>query len=119
MPLKLARLFLMFAVALAVPLQGFASVAAGLCMTMGHHAADHHHDGDEAAEAAGHQHQGGDSSAGGSHCPPCVSCCAAAAIVPAVQLLVSDAAPVAPVAAKQYSVSGTLPETLDRPPLAS
>src|SRR5687767_12837302 len=75
---KLSRFLLLFVIALAVPLQGFAAVSAGLCMASGHHHSDrapagHDHD----MGSIDHEHPAQDTSANSSHCPPCVSCCAA------------------------------------------
>jgi hypothetical protein len=141
--MRLVRLLLVLAVALAVPLQGFAAVAAGQCMAFGHHeggmAAAHggvdghasqqsHADGHE-SPAGGHEshHQSQDSHHGaqaqdtdsaGEHCAPCVACCAAAAISPSFQPLVPDSGTEFLVDAAGTSFSGIAPESLDRPPLA-
>lgn len=128
MPKKLLRLLLVLAIALAVPVQGVAAVAAGLCMELGHHqngqasAHDHSagqaHDVHKSPSAGGDSKPAGDKSADGSHCPPCVSCCAAAVIAPAAHISIPDSFPAAAITATQYSIAGVLPEKLDRPPLA-
>jgi hypothetical protein len=119
MPRKLSRLLLLLVIALAVPLQGFAAVSAGLCMASGHHHSEHApaaHDHDMGS--IDHEHPADEPSANNSHCPPCVSCCAAVAIAPAAEPRLPSVAPAAPVASKQYSIAGFLPEQLDRPPLS-
>lgn len=104
---RLLRLVLVLAIALAVPLQGFAAASAGVCMSLGHHQGGDAHEGQHGGEAAGNP-----------HCPPCVSCCAAAAIAPAVEPALAQAAPTVPEPPVQHSIAGGLPERLDRPPLA-
>ena len=120
MSLKLLRFLFFVAIALAVPLQGFAAVSAGLCMASGHHHGEHApaaHDHDMGS--SDHQHPAEDTSANNAHCPPCVSCCAAVAIAPAAEPRLPSVAPAAPIPPKQYSIAGFLPERLDRPPLSS
>jgi|SRR6266404_7131557 len=113
MLLKLIRLLIAFALTLTVPLQGLASVTAGLCTAMGHH---------EAAMSVGHDqgtdHHAHDMDASAAHCPPCVACCAAAAISPFTQVLIPEASVASAITALPLSFSGIQPETLDRPPLA-
>jgi hypothetical protein len=115
MSIKFLRLLIAFALALAIPLQGMASVSAGVCMVIGHHDAGtpashgHGHDADHSAP------QGDDSDP--AHCAPCVACCAAASIAPAAQLFVPESSPPAAIAALPRLHPGFLPETLDRPPL--
>lgn len=131
---NLTRFLVALAVALAVPAQGYAAVAAGLCMALGHHqdaqagsndrgthdhgaasASDH---GAAAAHDPGTDGDKPEKSHDKAHCPPCVSCCAAATIAPAAGTGVPEIAPVAAVASSPYSLAGILPEKLDRPPLA-
>jgi hypothetical protein len=140
--MRLVRLLLVLAVALAVPLQGFAAVAAGQCMAFGHHeggmAAAHggdaghathesHADGHE-SHADGHEShhqpqdshhgpQAQDSDSAGEHCAPCVACCAAAAISSSFQPFVPDSVKSPLVEATGTSYSGIAPGSLDRPPL--
>lgn len=126
MPKKLLRLLLVLAIALAVPIQGVAAVAAGLCMELGHHqdgqASAHDHSAVQAHDVhkspSADSKPAGDKSADGSHCPPCVSCCAAAVIAPAAHISIPDSFPAAAITATQYSIAGVLPEKLDRPPLS-
>lgn len=128
---NLTRFLVALAIALAVPAQGYAAVAAGLCMALGHHQdtqaganerGTHDH---AAASASDHSaaaaHDDGDKSEKShdkAHCPPCVSCCAAATIAPAAGIGVPEIPPVAAVPSAPYSLAGILPEKLDRPPLA-
>jgi hypothetical protein len=116
--------------ALAVPVQGLAAVAAGLCMAIGGHhqtqsveghgsvTLDHDHAAGDKHSDSDHGAAGTDKSSSDTHCPPCVSCCAAAVIAPAEPISLSGASPIAAIAAPQYTISGVLPEKLDRPPLA-
>jgi hypothetical protein len=115
---RFLRLICAFALALAVPLQGFAAVSAGLCMTLGHHdgGATHSHD----ADSTDHHHgQHDDEPASQSaHCPPCVACCGAAAISSAAALVLPDERADVLNAAGPPAFAGIQPRTLDRPPLA-
>lgn len=112
------RLLIAIALALAVPMQGFAAAAGAICMAVGHHdaAPAHAHDSHDAEHQHGEQHgQPADSSA---HCPPCAACCASAAITPSAMLLQPEErtevlnAPAPPLFA---GIQRTL---FDRPPLA-
>jgi len=112
----------MLALALAVPLQGFAAVSAGMCMALGHHdsAPAHPHNAHDGHDASAHQH-GEDHSQpadGSAHCPPCVSCCAAASISSAVPFFVGDAPADRLIAASTSFAAGFQPDGLFRPPLA-
>jgi hypothetical protein len=126
MGIKFLRLLVALALTLAIPLQGAASVTAGICMATGHHdagspashdhggnAASQHHDGDADHHSAPH-----DDGPDAAHCAPCVACCAAASIAPAVQVFLLEDFPAAAIAAIPYLHPGFLPEELDRPPLA-
>ena len=127
MPTMLGTLFRILAatlLALAVPLQGFAAVQAGLCMAMGGHG------GEQSRAAAAHDHDAGapahdhgqapseEPPASAAHCPPCVSCCATAAIAHTTKITLPEAPPVAAIPAPQYWIPSVLPDQLDRPPLA-
>jgi hypothetical protein len=115
MPIKFIRLLIAFTLALAIPLQGVASVTAGVCMAIGHHEAgtpDSHEHGHDSDHSAPHE----DDSAT-SHCAPCVACCAAASISPARQVYLPHDSPPAAIAALPFLPPGFLPENLDRPPL--
>jgi len=122
----LPRLFVVLAIALAVPVQGVAAVSAGVCMDLGHGAgttpehdhgtSGHAHDSDAAAH---HEDgAGNDGASHNAHCPPCVSCCAAAAIASFPAVFLPEQAAASVPAALPASFSGVLPERLDRPPLA-
>jgi hypothetical protein len=115
--IKFVRLLVAFALALAIPLQGAASVTAGICMATGHHdagaPASHDHEADGDHHSAPH-----DDGSDAAHCAPCVACCAAASIAPAAQVFLPEDSPAAAVAALPYLHPGFLPEKLDRPPLA-
>ena len=65
MPLKLARLLAVL-VALVVPLQGMAAVAAGQCMALGHHQ-DAGDNGHGMTTATGHDHDAHSHADGGKH----------------------------------------------------
>jgi hypothetical protein len=118
MPIKFIRLFLAFALALAIPLQGVASVTAGVCMAIGHHDAAGTPDSHDHGHGADHAAPQGDEDPASSHCAPCVACCAAASIAPAAQVFVPQESPPAAIAALPFLPPGFLPEKLDRPPLA-
>lgn len=121
--IRLKRLLLLFLIALAIPVQGFAAVKSGICMTFGHHDASVSaaiHDAavthDHGAPAQADDADPGESSA---HCGPCVACCgAAASIAPA---MVSSADHPATGQIRVHPDAGPgygLPAALDRPPLA-
>jgi hypothetical protein len=117
---RLIRFLVVIAMALAIPVQGLAAVSAGVCMGLGHHQTapgpaghDHGADGDGADHSHDPQDQPSD-----SHCAPCAACCAAAHIAPAMPLFIPDGTPAALIAAAPFLPPGSLPESLDRPPLA-
>jgi len=129
MPSRFSRTLIALTLALAVPIQGAAAAAAGLCMALGHHdagvaashdhATDHgvrHAHGDETG--AGHSHEISDNSLDNAHCPPCVACCAAAVISSFPGIFVPEPPAASVIAAPGLSFSGIQPERLDRPPLA-
>lgn len=106
------------ALALTVPLQGFAAAAGAICMAIGHHDAapahDHHsHDG---AHQHGDDH--GQPADGSSHCPPCAACCAAAAIAPSAAFVQVDERTEVLNALAPPLFAGIQRTLLDRPPLA-
>lgn len=127
MPQAVLKLFLLLALAVAVPAQGISAVTAGFCMAMGHHQAQgtdvrHAHAAPDHDHAAMEAEAADDSSsshkpAGSGYCPPCVSCCAVTAIASTPHLALPDAPPAAAIAVSHDSVAGFLPERLDRPPL--
>jgi ABC-type Zn2+ transport system substrate-binding protein/surface adhesin len=111
--------------ALAVPVQGMASVAAVQCMALAHHQDDHGHthDGADGHDQTSHTHADdgakhvgeGDSN---SHCGPCTACCASASIAGAVRLSIPSSASNTKYVFSQFSPLGVQPDGLDRPPLA-
>ena len=129
MPRAIFRFLAIFLLALAIPAQGMASIAAGQCMAFGHHqdgavpqSHEHgSHDAD-ADEHAAHSHddaataQGDESS--NSHCGPCTACCASASIAGPV----GHSIPALPSGTKysffQWPAPGVQPREFDRPPLA-
>lgn len=118
MPLKLARLVAVL-IALVVPLQGMAALAASQCMAFNHHDAPalHHH------AAAGEDHgshgdpeQKAEDKA--SHCAPCAACCASASLAaPPVQTVGADAPHARIESLHATFAPGLPPDELDRPPL--
>lgn len=126
MSIRFLRLLVALALALAIPLQGAASVTAGICMATGHHDAGSPASHDHGRDVTSHDHDGDadhpsvphDDGPDVAHCAPCVACCAAASIAPAVQVFLLEDSPAAAVAAVPYLHPGSLPEKLDRPPLA-
>jgi ABC-type Zn2+ transport system substrate-binding protein/surface adhesin len=120
------RIVIVLLIATALPLRGFAAVAAELC-------ADHH-GGAQATHAAGHDHESGhehesshDSSGNdGEHhstasiCSYCASCSVGTSLAP------DSAHPVAALVAGADRIPffdarkpGYVPDQLDRPPLVS
>lgn len=103
----------MILLALAVPLQGFASVAAGQCMAFGHHhqdagSQDHEH----------HAHDDGTDEGKSPHCGPCTACCASASIAGAAPLSLLPSASHLKYAFLPLAPPGVEPQRFDRPPLA-
>jgi hypothetical protein len=120
----LARLLLVFLVALAIPAQGALAVAAGQCMALEHHdAADGGH-GHASHSMDPHSHSGGSGTGhggddgGNAHCGPCTACCASASIAGPDALAVSSTASHAPYVFWQLPPIGVAPGGVDRPPLA-
>jgi hypothetical protein len=120
-PLK--RLLLFFLIALAVPVQGYAAIESGICMTFGHHdaparAATHdasvvHAHGDPA------QAHEADSDESSAHCGPCAACCGApAAIAPAMVSMAALSVAARIQVHPDAEPGSLLPAALDRPPLA-
>lgn len=117
-----SRLLISLLLALTIPVQAIAAVAAGMCTALGHH--DH-------GAAAVHDHTSHDGSAGhhdgdaapdkatdNAHCPPCAACCTTTAISSSVLILLSDGPAAGEIAVRLPSFSGIQPDGLDRPPLA-
>lgn len=112
MPHRLKRFLLAVAIAIAVPVQGFAAVSAGLCMALGHH--------DSPVDTAGEAHPDGHDHGATGHgpCGPCMGCCASAAIAGTSGIALQLPRIPAPVAAAPLQPAGVAPDKLDRPPLA-
>lgn len=106
----------------ALPLRGYAAIAAGLC--------DAHHGGLAAAPAAGHDHAGDDSGAEAapgtsepadfaSVCSLCATCSVGASLAPdAVHAVAFEPAGASAIPFYGFIASGLAPDTLDRPPLS-
>jgi len=107
--------------ALAVPLQGMAAVAAGQCMAFGHHQnaggqdhGSHEHDGDAGSQEPADKHADEGQS---SHCGPCAACCASASMAaPAAASTLAAPSPVEHFFS-QLAPPGVEPQRFDRPPL--
>jgi len=129
MPLSLSRT-LAVTLALLVPIQGAAAVAAGVCMTLGHHQSEGASQAKHGAQEHEHAHEGASHSHSGdagldqkdesraSSCGPCVACCASASIAMASLLTIIPWAPQAPYVSSQLDPSGVQLDGRDRPPLA-
>jgi len=123
----LSRLLVVALLALAIPVQGMAAVAAAQCMGFGHHqdtgAAGHSHDGGEDAGQADHAHShdaaaGNDESGNQAHCGPCTACCASASMVGTAMLPLPLTASHAPYAFSQFQPPSVQLAGPDRPPLS-
>jgi hypothetical protein len=123
---------LAFVIALVIPVQGMAALAAGICMSLGHHdtvAADpghaaHGHDADDHAphthDQAGAAAPAADAGDDGhaAHCEPCTGCCTSVSIAAPIVFTVA-ASPTHPeYLLPQHPPLGLRPGGLYRPPLA-
>jgi len=125
MPLKLVRL-IAFVVALVVPLQGMAALAASQCMAFGHHDAaamgqavqDGHADHGHEGVAHGHDQQSQPDDPSSSHCGPCTACCASATMSGPAPLAIVPEVFGAPYVFAAQPFVRLAPDELDRPPLA-
>ena len=122
MPVKLIR-FLVFAIAVLLPLQGVAAVMSAQCMAFGHHQQDagghdsHSHDETNGHDSHGHASHG-DESGNSAHCGPCTACCASTSIAgPAPFAIAPSRSDVAYVFTQSPPPSVQL-DGLDRPPLS-
>lgn len=106
---KFVRLLLALVIALALPVQGVASMSAGLCMELGHH---------DGAAASSHAHDEGTVSASDTHCGPCVACCAAASISSGTKTFAGIPAAANVAAPDLTAPPDFLADRLSRPPLA-
>ena len=127
----MAKSFLRFLVvmllAVMIPVQGAAAVAAGQCMSLGHHqdmGTGHVHDGDEGHDHAGHSHADdgmaahGDEGSQNPHCGPCAACCASASIAGPAPLSILSLRSSAKYVFSQSTPPSVQLDGLDRPPLA-
>lgn len=112
---------LLAALILVLPVQGMATLAAGMCMALGHHGAAqadaHDHDAHDHHAQGQHDHQPRQAADHG-HCGPCVACCAAASISGPVAFSPRAAPQGAVDAIAPLPAHGRLAERLDRPPLS-
>jgi hypothetical protein len=119
------RILALTLLVLAVPLQGMASVAAGQCMTLGHHqdagGHGHGHDNGEAHEHDAHSHADAgnpaDDSGTNAHCGPCTACCASASIAPPALVSIASGPTTTQYALLQFLPFGVEPDGVYRPPL--
>lgn len=114
------RILVALLIVAALPLRGYAAVAAELCSG--------HHGGDQAAHAAEHDHESthqvdghdGDHPASPSSCSHCASCSVGTSLAPdaarRVAAVISSAERIPFFGARK---PGYVPDHLDRPPLAS
>ena len=129
---KLIRVLVAVLVALVVPLQGAAAVAAGQCMALGHHQEGgpdqpHVHDGSD--DAAGvHEHsgqtavdtavEGSEEGAKNPHCGPCAACCSSVSIAGNPSLPILGAPANTKYLLSQSPLRGSELRSIERPPLA-
>lgn len=129
MPKSFHRWLAVALLALTVPLQGMASVAAGQCMAFGHHqdgGSQHEHaqDGSDSPDHVTHSHADdssatkGDENGKSAQCGPCAACCASASIAGPAGLSIAPAPSNAKHLLSQLPLPGFQPRGLDRPPLA-
>lgn len=116
-----AKILIVLLMLAAIPLRGYAAVAAGLC--------DAHHGGFATAHASAHahasdhdddSHPGNTEPAGfDSVCSLCATCSVGASLAPDAAHVVTFApAGASAIPFYGFAASGRVPETLDRPPLA-
>ena len=118
MPRRLVNLVLVLALALAVPLQGWAMAAAGACMALGHHDAPSAHAHDAGADGDSHHADDHGQPDGAAYCPPCTACCASAAIAHSTTLVPLDERTEALNVPAPPFFAGIQRTVVDRPPLA-
>lgn len=118
----LARILIVLLLLVALPLRGYAAIAAGLC--------DAHHGGTGTAHAAAHDHADGhgheadtgnksESSEFASVCSLCASCSVGASLAPdAIHAVALEPAGASAIPFYGFIASGLAPDTLDRPPLS-
>ena len=126
--MRFLRLLLIVGVALLVPLQGLAAVAAGQCMALGHHQGGDGHAHQDTQDGAGHDHDAHVPADDGAvthgddgkspHCGPCVACCASASISGTAGIAIDSSPSHARYFFSQAQPLGVQPDGLFRPPLA-
>lgn len=118
---SVAKILIVLLMLVALPLRGYAAIAAELC--------HEHHGGVPATHSPAHDHaadHGDDSQPGSldhsgftSVCGHCASCCVGASLAPdAASQIAFASAGASAIPFHGSSASGRVPETLDRPPLA-
>ena len=117
-----AKILLVLLLLAALPLRGYAAIAAGLC--------DAHHGGMAASNVTAHDHANGDghdAHAGGktesadfaSVCSLCATCSVGASLAPdAVHAFALAPAGASAIPFDGHAAPGRVPDTLDRPPLS-
>jgi len=127
MPKSFLRFLVVTLLAVMIPLQGAAAVAAGQCMSLGHHhdaSPGHSHDSDDSHDHAGHSHaddgmaQDGDERSQNAHCGPCAACCASASIAGPARLSILSTPSSAKHVFSQFTPPSVQLDALDRPPLS-
>ena len=129
---RILRFVAVLLLALAIPVQGLAAIAAGQCMAFGHHqeagsgdqAEAHEHDAADGHEQAAHSHDDGTGAQGDqggktSHCGPCAACCASASIAGPAGMTIASLQSKIKYGFWQFPPPGVEPDGFDRPPLAS
>ncbi|HEX2333004.1 MAG TPA: hypothetical protein VHI32_07515 [Burkholderiales bacterium] len=121
MPLKLARRLAVL-VALVVPLQGMAAVAAGQCMALGHHEDGGEHNSSHAHAPDSHSHADSGKPVGESEtnadCGPCIACCSSVSIAPLYGASILPPPAIAQYMFSQFPPIGIEPDGVYRPPLS-
>lgn len=115
-----AKILIVLLLLAALPLRGYAAIAAGLC--------DAHHGGSGTSHAAAHDHEndhGHEASTGkaespefASVCSLCATCSVGASLAPdAVHAVAFASAGASAIPFYGFAASGRVTDTLDRPPL--
>ena len=118
MPLQIARMLAVL-VALVVPIQGMASVAAGQCMALGHHqdAGDNGDGHDHGAQSHADNGKHAEENGADAHCGPCAACCASVSIAPLSDVSILPPSTIAQYVFLQFLPIGVEPGGVYRPPL--
>lgn len=116
-----ARILIVLLLLAALPLRGYASVAAGMCdahhgsVTTAHAAVHDHADGHGHDEGTGNKSESSDFA---SVCSLCATCSVGASLAPDAAHAVAFApAGAGAIPFYGFAASGRVPDTLDRPPL--